>query len=88
MVHSSSDFFGSVGFPAIIDLCLRVNKLGNSSVVYEIGLFEQGAVEVKAVGQLVHVFVDREANRPVVNGIGEDLRKGIEKLLVRSQAKL
>src|SRR5579862_3965997 len=60
VVHSSSDYFAPVGFPAVLDLGLRVNKLGTSSVTYEIGVFERGVEEVKAVGSFVHVFVDRE----------------------------
>ncbi|KAI9759204.1 MAG: hypothetical protein M4579_002491 [Chaenotheca gracillima] len=81
VVHSSSDFFGSVGFPAVVQLGLKVSKLGKSSVTYEIGVFEQGVDEVKAVGSFTHVFVDRESNRPAAEGMSDATRKGLEKLL-------
>jgi acyl-CoA thioester hydrolase len=88
VVHSNSDYFGPVGFPSMIDLCLRVNKLGKSSVTYEIGVFERGVEEVKAVGSFIHVFVDREKNRPMANGMNQSTRDGLAKLAVKAQAKL
>lgn len=63
-------------------MCLRVNKLGKSSVTYEIGVFEQGQEEVKAVGEFIHVFVDRESRRPRKDGMTEALKTGLEKLVV------
>ena len=84
VVHSHSDFFGSIAFPAVAELALRVNKLGKSSVTYEIALFERGVEEVKSVGEIVHVFVDRERGRPAAAGMNGDLRSGLEKLLVIS----
>ena len=38
---------------------LRVGRLGNSSVRYEIGLFGEGEDTARAEGHFVHVFVDR-----------------------------
>lgn len=50
VVHSHCDYFAPTEFPAVVDLALRVSKLGKSSVTYEIGVFERGQEEVKAVG--------------------------------------
>lgn len=69
-------------FPAVVDLALRVNKLGKSSVTYEIGVFEQGQEEVKAVGEFIHVFVDRQSRRPREQGMTDTLKTGLEKLVV------
>lgn len=69
------------------ELGLRVNKLGNSSVTWEIGLFEQGVEEIKSVGEIVHVFVDRETGRTAASGMNDQLKKGLQKLLV-PQSKL
>ncbi len=88
VVHSHSDFFGSIAFPAVAELGLRVNKLGKSSVTYEVALFEKGVKEVKSVGEFVHVFVDRETGRPTASGMNESLRNGLEKILVREVSKL
>jgi acyl-CoA thioester hydrolase len=88
VVHSHSDFFGSIAFPAVAELCLRVNKLGKSSVTYEIALFEKGVDAVKAVGEFVHVFVDRASGRPSASGMNDSLKRGLEKILVRETSKL
>lgn len=87
VVHSHGDFFGSIAFPAVADLALRVNKLGNTSVTYEIGLFERGVEEVKSVGELIHVFVDRETGRPAASGMNANIKEGLKRILV-TQSKL
>jgi acyl-CoA thioester hydrolase len=61
--------------------------LGKSSVTYEIALFERGVDEVKSVGEIVHVFVDRETGRPAAKGMNGDLKEGLRKILVQ-QSKL
>ncbi|KAH8902785.1 hypothetical protein BR93DRAFT_932006 [Coniochaeta sp. PMI_546] len=82
VVHSHNDYFGPISFPAVAELGLRVNRLGRSSVRYEIALFEQGVEEVKAVGEFVHVFVDRLTKRAAADGMDHELRNGLSKLLV------
>ena len=69
VVHSHCDYFGSVAFPAVVD---------KSSVTYEIGVFERGSEDVKAVGEFVHVFVEREARKPSSQGMDRRLRDGLE----------
>jgi len=87
VVHSHGDFFGSIAFPAVAELALRVNKLGKSSVTYEIALFERGVEEVKSIGELVHVFVDRKTGRPSPNGLNNKLKEGLQRILAK-QSKL
>jgi len=87
VVHSHTDFFGSIAFPAVADLALRVNKLGKSSVTYEIALFERGVEEVKALGELIHVFVERKTGRPSTSGLNPSLKEGLQKILAK-QSKL
>jgi len=82
VVHSHCDYMAPVSFPVVLDLGLRVRKVGQSSVVYEIGIFEEGDGEVKAVGEFVHVFVERGTMKPSVKGMNEELRKGLERLAV------
>ncbi len=43
--------------PANVHAGLRVTRLGSSSVVYEIGLFQGESPEPAAVGRFVHVYV-------------------------------
>ena len=88
VVQSSCDYFGSVGFPLVVDLGLRVNKLGASSVTYELGIFERGKEDVRAVAGYTHVFVERETMRPAAGGMSEEIRRGLEKLLINPRPKL
>ena len=61
-----------------MDVGLRVGKLGNSSVRYEIGLFAEGEPLTAALGHFVHVYVDRETRRPCA--LPERLRSVLEGL--------
>lgn len=80
VVSSSCDYFASIAYPDLIDVGLRVAKLGNSSVQYELAVFKAGESEACAAGRFVHVFVDRESNQPV--SIPEGLRAALEVLVV------
>ncbi|SFU18897.1 acyl-CoA thioesterase [Pseudomonas marincola] len=80
VVSSSCDYFASIAFPERIELGLRVGKLGNSSVQYELAVFKEGEEQACAAGRFIHVFVDRESNRPVP--ILAELRAALEAILV------
>lgn len=80
-MHSHNDYFGSISFPAVAELALRVNSLGKSSVTYEIAMFEQGVDRVCSVGEYVHVFVDRATGRPNVQGMNSTMRHGLERIM-------
>ena len=67
---------------------MRVNKLGKSSATYEVGVFERGAEDVRAVGGFTHVFVGRKENRPAAGGMSAETRNGLDKILVRDVPKL
>ena len=75
-VESQCTFKQSLAFPESVDAGLRVSKLGNSSVHYEIGLFRAGFDEPAATGRFVHVFVDRENRRPAA--LPSQLRSALE----------
>ena len=79
VVSSSCDYFASIAFPERIEIGLRVGKLGNSSVQYELAIFKLGEEQACAAGRFVHVFVDRQSNRPV--SIPESLRAALARLL-------
>jgi len=63
-VESQCQFRRELTFPEPVDAGLRVGKLGNSSVRYEIGIFRPDLVEPAATGYFVHVFVARESRKP------------------------
>ena len=66
VVESRCSFFSEVGFPEPVDVCIRVQKLGTSSVVYQLGLVSRNDPQEKvaALGQWVHVYVNRDSRRP------------------------
>ena len=61
--ESQCCFRAEFTFPEAIEAGLRVGKLGNSSVRYEIGLFRKDCDAPAATGYFVHVFVDRTQRR-------------------------
>jgi acyl-CoA thioester hydrolase len=79
VVSSSCDYFASIAYPELIEVGLRVGKLGNSSVQYELAVFKAGEEEARAAGRFVHVFVDRASNQPVPIPAG--LRQALERLV-------
>ncbi len=64
VVETRCLFYRPLSFPQVIDAGLRVGRLGNSSVTYAIGLFEQGVDAPAATGRFVHVWVERSTRRP------------------------
>jgi len=80
VVSSSCDYFASLAFPDLIEVGVRVGKLGTSSVQYELAVFKQGEDEACAAGRFVHVFVDRASNQPVP--IPEIMRKALTPLII------
>jgi acyl-CoA thioester hydrolase len=64
VVETSCRFHKPLSFPDVIDAGLRVARLGNASVRYEIALFRQQEEEPAATGHFVHVWVDRADRRP------------------------
>lgn len=78
VVSSACDYFASIAFPERIEIGLRVGKLGNSSVQYELAVFKADEDDACAAGRFVHVFVDRASNQPV--SIPATLREALQSL--------
>ena len=76
--ESHCAFTAALGFPEPVEAGLRVARLGNSSVKYEIGLFGGGGATPAATGWFVHVFVDRRTRRPAP--IPDAVRAALTKL--------
>lgn len=77
-VETMCRFNESVAYPETIELGLRVGKMGNSSVRYELAVFRKGGQTAIANGHFVHVFVNRDTNKPVP--IPDSIRAALEKL--------
>jgi len=70
----------SLSFPDEIETGLKVNRTGNSTVTYGIGVFKKGESEVSAYGEFTHVFVNRSENKSTLILI--KIRGALEKLLI------
>lgn len=76
VVSSSCDFFRPVAYPDGLEVGLRVDGTGKSSVHYGVALFAAGDDAARAAGKVVHVFVDRGTSKPVP--IPEPIRLALE----------
>ena len=65
VVETSCRYFAELRFPDVVTAGIALEKLGTSSVVYQLALFGPGRDEPAAVGRFVHVYVDRDDRRPV-----------------------
>ena len=65
VVDTGCSYFSSVSFPDTVHVGVRVAKLGNSSVRYELAIFRNDEQAPAAAGHFVHVYVDRGSNLPV-----------------------
>jgi len=75
----SCRYFAELGYPRPVDMGLVVDKVGTSSVVYRIGLFQGQGDEASAEGRFVHVYID-ESTRAVVP-LPQVIREAVEPLL-------
>lgn len=63
-VESQCLYFSPVEFPQTIEAHVRIGRLGDKSLRYEVALFLAGEEAPAAAGHFIHVFVDRETRRP------------------------
>ncbi|KAG6828666.1 hypothetical protein H0H92_007081 [Tricholoma furcatifolium] len=73
-----SIFFSPLSFPEVLNLGLRVTKLGTSSVTYEIGVFKENTTVPAAVGGYTHVFVDSQTRKS--KAMDAETKTGLSKL--------
>jgi acyl-CoA thioester hydrolase len=76
VVSSSCDYFRPVAYPDGLEVGLRVDRTGKSSVHYGVAVFAAGDDAARAAGKVVHVFVDRQASTSVE--IPEPIRRALE----------
>ncbi len=85
IVRSECDYLAPVAYPGELEVGLAVERLGNSSVTYRLGLFDPGArqpLQPCALARMVHVFVRRADSRPVP--LPALLREALQGLVVEA----
>ena len=79
VVETQCQYFASITFPDVVHAGLRVAKLGNSSVRYEIGLFRNDERAASAQGYFIHVYVERASRR--ATSLPAAIRTALERIL-------
>jgi acyl-CoA thioester hydrolase len=85
VANSYCDYFGAAHYPGMLNVGLRVVKIGNSSVMYEVAVFQEGEDQVKAVGGFTQIWVDRASNKVTSEGVPRSIREPLKPLLVGSE---
>ena len=83
VVETQCQYFASITFPDVVHAGLRVAKLGNSSVRYEIGLFRNEEPTASAQGYFIHVYVDRATRRAI--SLPADIRAALERISTQTK---
>ncbi len=64
VAQSSCRFFSALTYPDRIEIGVKVEHLGRSSVRYVLAAFKAGAPRASAQGHYTHVYVNRATGRP------------------------
>lgn len=81
VAETGCQYFAELGFPAPIEMGLVCDKVGTSSAVYRIGLFQGDGDEAAAEGRFVHVYVDNTDPARPVTPMPDVIRAAITPLL-------
>jgi acyl-CoA thioester hydrolase len=81
VIETQCNYFASVAFPDVVTAGLRITKLGNSSVRYEVAIFRGDEDRASAQGHFVHVYVDRLTRKP--STIPDNMRALLQTIEIR-----
>jgi acyl-CoA thioester hydrolase len=65
VAESGCRFFHELEYPRRLEVGVRVERLGRSSITYGLGLFDAERDDLAALGHWVHVYIDRMSRSPV-----------------------
>lgn len=75
VIESGCRYHTEAGYPDVIHAGIRVSHIGNSSWVYEIGLFRNDEDTAFAEGHFAQVQVDTQSGRP--SPLADDVRQAL-----------
>ena len=81
VAETSCQYFAEIGFPEPIEMGLVCDKVGTSSAIYRIGLFQGPGEEAAAEGRFVHVYVDNTDPARPVTPMPDVIRAAVTPLL-------
>ena len=65
VAESGCRFFQELEYPGKLDVGVRLERIGRSSITYALGLFAADREDLAALGHWVHVYIDRVSRSPV-----------------------
>jgi len=65
VARNSTSYFSEISYPDHVVVGVRVEHIGNTSLLWGFGIFKDGEELTAAVSEYVHVYVNRETRRPV-----------------------
>jgi len=65
VAESGCRFFRELEYPHALDVGVRVDRVGRSSITYGLGLFAADSEQLAALGHWVHVYIDRTSRATV-----------------------
>ncbi|MCB2076455.1 MAG: acyl-CoA thioesterase [Novosphingobium sp.] len=80
VVETGCRYYAEMAYPDLVTAGIRVAKLGNTSVRYEVGLFRNDNDVAAAEGFFIHVYVDSKIRKPAPLNAG--LRAALETIVV------
>ncbi|NLA65486.1 MAG: acyl-CoA thioesterase [Leucobacter sp.] len=83
VAHSSCDFMRELQYPSEVAVGLLVTRLGNSSITYELAVFQGEHESPAAVVRFVHVYVDRDTRKSAP--IPELIREAAQRLTIPTE---
>ncbi|MCW2841872.1 MAG: 4-hydroxybenzoyl-CoA thioesterase [Aeromicrobium sp.] len=83
VAETRCEFLRELNFPGDVHAGLAVTRLGTSSVVYRIGLFQGDSDEPAAIGRFVHVYVDAQTRK--VTPVPDTIRAALTPLATPSR---
>ncbi|WP_439595155.1 acyl-CoA thioesterase [Falsiroseomonas sp.] len=78
VVETGCRYRKPLAYPQDVVVGLRLARLGNTSVRYDVAIFGAGEDAAAAEGHFTHVYVARDTGRPVP--VPFDLRKSLDEL--------
>ena len=76
VVQTQCNYFSALGFPKSVTCGLKVEKIGRTSVTYDVGLFNENESHCAAQVSFVHAYVDAITRKPVL--LTSSLLKALE----------
>ena len=84
-VKSVVEYKAPIRFDEDIDVCVRVAKIGRSSITLALAIFAKGSEDLRATGEIIWVAADQKTHQSVA--VEDDLRRLIasrEKALAKT----